>query len=436
MSTADLVARDLAAIWHPFTQHALWPADDPLVIAAAEGRYLTDTDGKRYLDGVSSLWVTVHGHREPAIDDAIRAQLDRLDHSTFLGLTHEPGIRVAEELLRVAPAELGKVFFAGDGSSAAEAAIKMAYQAARQRGEDRPLYLHCAEGYHGDTLGAVSLGGVALFHETYRPLLIDTRMVSSPGVLAAGQSRAARAAEVVAEMREVLDRDGARVCAIVVEPMVQAAGGMLTHDASFLRGVRELCDASGAAMIVDEVATGIGATGRWFAVEHAGVAPDLMVVGKRLTGGVLPLSAVLVRDAVYDAFLGSAASARTFFHGHTYTANPLCCAAALANLGLMHERGTVARAEVVGTRLGAALEAVAKYDGVRELRRAGTMTGIEVAPARERTGFEVCRAARRRGVIVRPLGDVVVLMPPLGITDDELSELTAVVEDAIREVVQ
>ena len=436
MSTADLVARDLAAVWHPFTQHALWPADDPLVIDRAEGVYLTDTDGNRYLDGVSSLWVTVHGHREPAIDDAIRAQLARLDHSTFLGLTHEPGIRVAEELLRVAPAELGKVFFAGDGSSAAEAAIKMAYQAATQRGEDRPLYLHCAEGYHGDTLGAVSLGGVALFHETYRPLLIDTRMVSSPGVLAPGQSRAARAAEVLTEMRVVLDRDGARVCAIVIEPIVQAAGGMLTHDPSFLRGVRELCDATGAAMIVDEVATGFGATGRWFAVEHAGVAPDLMVVGKRLTGGVLPLSAVLVRDAVYEAFLGSAASARTFFHGHTYTANPLCCAAALANLGLMHERGTVARADAVGERLGAALESVAKYDGVREVRRAGTMTGIEVASIRERTGFEVCQAARRRGVIVRPLGDVVVLMPPLGIGDDELTELAAVVEDAIREVVQ
>ena len=435
MPSADLVARDLAAVWHPFTQHALWPADDPLVIDRADGVYLTDTDGNRYLDGVSSLWVTVHGHREPAIDDAIRAQLARLDHSTFLGLTHEPGIRVAEELLRVAPAGLGKVFFAGDGSSAAEAAIKMAYQAAAQRGEERPLYVHCAEGYHGDTLGAVSLGGVELFHAAYRPLLIDTRMVSSPGVLAPGQSRAQRAAEVLAEMRDVLGREGARVCAIVIEPMVQAAGGMLTHDASFLRGVRQLCDSSGAAMIVDEVATGFGATGRWFAVEHAAVVPDLMVVGKRLTGGVLPLSAVLARDEIYQAFLGSAASARTFFHGHTYTANPLCCAAALANLALMHERGTVARAAEVGERLGAALETLAKYDGVREVRRIGTMTGIEVASAGERTGFQVCRAARRRGVIIRPLGDVVVLMPPLGISDDELAELTAVVDDAIREVV-
>jgi adenosylmethionine-8-amino-7-oxononanoate aminotransferase len=432
--TEDLIARDVAAVWHPFTQHALWPADEPLVIDRGSGTFLYDTDGNRYLDGCSSLWVTVHGHGEPAIDAAVRAQLERLDHSTFLGLTHEPGIRTAEELLRIAPEGMSKVFFAGDGSSAAEAAIKMAYQSASQRGEDRPLYVHCAEGYHGDTLGAVSLGGVSLFHDTYRPLLIETRMVSSPGVLAPGQTRADRAAEVLAEVRALLAVEGDRVCAVVVEPLVQAAGGMLTHDPSFLVGVRELCDASGAAMLVDEVATGFGATGRWFAVEHAGVVPDLMVVGKRITGGVLPLSAVLVRESVYEPFLG--AGTRTFFHGHTYTANPLCCAAALANLALMHERGTVARAAEVGERLGAGLEKVAAYDGVAEVRRVGTMTGIEVRSVGERTGFEVCRAARRRGAIIRPLGDVVVLMPPLGISDAELDELLGILDESVREVVR
>jgi adenosylmethionine-8-amino-7-oxononanoate aminotransferase len=435
-STADLVARDLASVWHPFTQHASWPADGPLVIDRAAGVHLWDTDGRRYLDGVSSLWVTVHGHGEPAINAAVRAQLERLDHSTFLGLTHEPGIRLAEELLRVAPEGLSKVFFAGDGSSAAEAAIKIAYQSASQRGEDRPLYVHVAEGYHGDTLGAVAVGGVELFHATYRPLLIETRMVSCPGVLTGGQSRSERAAEVLDELRALLAVDGPRVCAVVVEPMVQAAGGMLTHDAAFLRGVRAACDATGAAMLVDEVATGVGATGRWFAVEHAGVRPDLMVVGKRLTGGVLPLSAVLATEPVFAAFLGDAASGRTFFHGHTYTANPLSCAAALANLSLMHARGTVARAAEVGRLLGAALEPLERYDGVVEIRRIGTMTGIEVRPAGTRTGAAVCRAARRRGVIVRPLGDVVVLMPPLGISDDELAELVGGVDEAIREVVR
>ena len=434
VDTPALIARDLASVWHPFTQHALWPSDEPLVIDRGEGAYLYDTDGRRYLDGVSSLWVTVHGHGEPAINDAVAAQLQRLDHSTFLGLTHEPGIRTAEELLRVAPPGLAKVFFAGDGSSAAEAAIKIAYQAAVQRGEDRPLYVHIAEGYHGDTLGAVSLGGVELFHATYGPLLIETRMISSPGVLTPGQTRAERAAEVLAELRDVLDAEPGRVCAVVVEPMVQAAGGMLTHDASFLQGVRGACDASGASMLVDEVATGIGATGRWFAVEHAGVRPDLMVVGKRVTGGVLPLSAVLATQEIYDCFLGEAT--RTFFHGHTYTANPLSCAAALANLSLMHARGTVERAEKVGLQLETGLAAIAGYDGVREIRRIGTMTGIEVASVGDRTGFEVCRAARRRGVLIRPLGDVVVLMPPLGITDDALAELVDAVDLSIREVVQ
>ena len=433
-STTSLVTRDLASVWHPFTQHALWPSDEPLVIDRGEGVYLFDTDGQRYLDGVSSLWVTVHGHAEPAINAAITAQLGKLDHSTFLGLTHEPGIRVAEELLRVAPEGLSKVFFAGDGSSAAEAAIKIAYQAAVQRGEDRPLYVHIAEGYHGDTLGAVSLGGVELFHATYGPLLIETRMISSPGVLKPGQTRAERAVEVLAELNTVLAAEPERVCAVVIEPMVQAAGGMLTHDVAFLQGVRAACDASGASMLVDEVATGIGATGRWFAVEHAGVTPDLMVVGKRVTGGVLPLSAVLVTQAIYDCFLGE--GTRTFFHGHTYTANPLSCAAALANLELMHARGTVARAARVGERITAGLAEIGADERVLEIRQVGTMTGIEVASVGERTGFEVCRAARRHGVIIRPLGDVVVLMPPLGITDDELDELLGAVDLAIREVVQ
>ena len=430
-----MVARDLRAVWHPFTQHAVWPSDDPLVIDRAEGVYLYDSDGRRYLDGVSSLWVTVHGHREPAIDAAIRAQLDRLGHSTFLGLTHEPGIALAEELLRVAPAGLSRVFFAGDGSSAAEAAIKMAFQAAAQRGERRPLFVHVAEGYHGDTLGAVSVGGIDLFHATYRPILLETRTVSSPGVLRPGQTRAGRAAEVVAELDALLAADGHRVCAVVVEPMVQAAGGILTHDPAFLRGVRALCDRHGAAMVADEVATGIGATGRWWAVEHAGVAPDLLVTGKRLTGGYLPLSAVLATERVYEAFLGAPSAGRTFFHGHTYTANPLCCAAALANLRLMHERSTVDRAARVGERTGELLAPLDGHGGVVEVRRIGTMTGIELRGGRdERTGFAVCRRARDRGAIIRPLGDVVVLMPPLGIGDDDLAELVGTVCASVRDV--
>ncbi|MDP9102089.1 MAG: adenosylmethionine--8-amino-7-oxononanoate transaminase [Actinomycetota bacterium] len=419
--TRDLVGRDLAAVWHPFTQHAVWAADEPLVVDRAQGVHLWDTDGKRYLDGVSSLWVTVHGHREPALDEAIRRQLERVAHSTFLGLTHEPGIALAEALLATAPDGLTRVFYAGDGSSAAEAAIKMAFQAAAQRGEHRPLFVSVKEGYHGDTLGAVSVGGIDTFHATYRPILLRTAQIPSPGV--AGTQAA------LAGLAEVLDQT---VCAVVVEPMVQAAGGMLTHDAAFLQGVRAACDAAGARMVVDEVATGVGATGRFWAVEHAGVSPDLLVCGKRVTGGYLPLSAVLASEDVYGSFLGAPASGRTFFHGHTYTANPLACAVALANLALMAERGTVAHAAAVGDRIGAALS---ELSGTAQVRRVGTMTGIEVPSVGERTGFEVCRLARSRGVLIRPLGDVVVLMPPLGIGFDDLDELLGVVIGCVKDTV-
>ncbi len=442
LRTTDLVERDLRSLWHPFTQHATWPQDDPIVVDRAEGMHFWDVDGNRYLDGVSSLWVNVHGHAVPEIDEAVRAQLARLDHTTFLGLTHEPGIELAERLLGTAPAGLTRVFYAGDGSSAVEAALKMAYQATAQRSGApggagaRPLYLHVAEGYHGDTLGAVSVGGIDLFHATYRPILLDTAMVSSPGVLTHGQDRAERATDVLAEMRAALESAQGRVCAVVVEPLVQAAGGMLTHDVSFVRGVRALCDDYDALMIADEVATGIGRTGKMWAVEHAGVTPDLMTCGKGLTGGYLPLSAVLAREEVYEAFLGAPAEARTFFHGHSYTANPLCCAAAIANLDLMAERGTVAHAARVGERIGQLTATLAGHDGVREIRRVGTMTGIEVEPVGERTGFDVCRAARRHGVWVRPLGDVVVLMPPLAIGDDDLETLVGVVEQSILEVVR
>lgn len=433
--TDELIARDAASVWHPFTQQSLWLDDQPIVVDRAEGMYFWDTDGRRYLDGVSSLWVNVHGHRRPEIDAAIVEQLGRLDHTTFLGLTHEPGIVLAEKLLATAPAGLSRVFYAGDGASAVEAALKISYQAHAQNGAVRPLYAHVAEGYHGDTLGAVSVGGIELFHRTYSAIMLETRTVSSPGLLAAGQDRAGRASEVLAELADLFATEGGRIGALVIEPMVQAAGGMLTHDAAFVRGARRLCDDHGVHLIADEVATGVGRTGRMWACEHAGVAPDLLTCGKGLTAGYLPLSAVLATEDLYQAFLGTAASARTFFHGHSYTANPLAAAAAIANLDLMAADGTVERAADVGERIGAAIAPLAQLDGVLDIRRIGTMTGIEVAAVGERTGFAVCQEARRHGVWVRPLGDVVVLMPPLAIGDDDLDVLTGTVCDAITTVV-
>lgn len=431
-SHADLIRRDAAAVWHPFTQHAWWPTDDPLAVDRAEGVWLFDADGRRYLDGFSSLWVTVHGHAEPAINRAICEQAARLDHSTFLGFTHEPGVRLAEELVARTPAHLNRVFFAGDGSSAVEAALKMAYQAKAQQGQQRPLFVHVAEGYHGDTLGAVSVGGIDIFHATYRPLLLDSRTIPSPGVRRPGQTAADRAVEVLGHLRDVMAVDGHRVCAIVIEPMVQAAGGILTHDAAFVFGARDLATEHGAFLLADEVATGIGRTGRMWAVEHAGVSPDLLTCGKGLTGGVLPLSAVIASEEIYEGFLGG--GDRTFFHGHSYTANPLCAAAALANLRLMDERGTVAHAAWIGDRLADLLAPLADDDRVSEVRRIGTMTGIAVRPHGERTGFRVCQVAREHGVIIRPLGDVVVLMPPLGIQEAELGLLVDAVSAGMDEV--
>jgi adenosylmethionine---8-amino-7-oxononanoate aminotransferase len=437
--TTDWLERDARAVWHPFTQHATWPGDDPLVVERAEGPWLYDVDGRRYLDGVSSLWVTTFGHREPAIDAAVTEQLSRLDHATFLGATHRPGIELAERLLATAPTgagqpRLGKVCFAGDGASAVEMALKIAYQAAAQRGQQRPLFVHLEQAYHGDTLGAVSVGGIELFHATYRPLLLRTLAVPSPGVRAPGVTAAGRAIAAAADLAAVLAEHGDRVCAVVVEPMVQAAAGMLTYDAEYLREARRLATAHGALLVCDEVATGIGRTGRMWACQHAGVVPDLLTCGKGLTGGYLPLSAVLATDEVYGAFVG--APADTFFHGHTYTANPLCCAAANANLRLAAERGLVDGAAKLGDRLGTLLAPLDDHPGVLEVRRLGAMVGIEVRPTGDRTGFRVGRAARRRGVWLRPLGDVVVLMPPLALADEETELLAGTVLAAIDEVVR
>jgi adenosylmethionine-8-amino-7-oxononanoate aminotransferase len=437
-ASASWVARDAAAVWHPFTQHATWTDDDPTVVDRAEGPWLIDVDGRRYLDGVSSLWTTTLGHGHPGINAAITAQLAKLDHSTFLGTTHTPGIELSETLISLAPKgtgpELTKVFYAGDGSSAVEAALKIAYQYSTQTGHSRPKIVRLDHAYHGDTLGAVAVGGHELFHRAYKPLLLDTIGVASPGDRALGADRN----EVAdAELRSVMHQYGDQVCAIIVEPLMQGAAGMLDYDAEFLRTARELADAHGALLIFDEVATGIGRTGRMWAADHAGVVPDLLTCGKGITGGYLPLSAVLAAEHVYEAFLTRPGdrTPRTFFHGHTYTANPLCCAAALANLRVMGEQDVIGQAARLGERLAKLLAPVAAKDGVVEIRQLGTMVGVEVAPAGERTGFAVCRAARERGVWLRPLGDTVVVMPPLTLGDHETDLLVNALAEAIDEVV-
>ena len=422
-SAADLVAADLRHLWHPFTQQQGWGEDEPaLVIERAEGTNLYDTDGRAYIDGVSSLWCNVHGHRHPAIDGAIRAQLDQVAHSTMLGLSHRPAIELAEKLIAVAPPGLTRVFYSDSGSTAVEIALKMAYQWWAQRGEPQRTGFVCLhDAYHGDTLGAVSVGGIDLFHSLYRPLLFDTWPTP------VGDDE---------HLDRLLQARHREVAAVIVEPLVQGAGGMLMAPPGYLRRVRELCDRHGVLLICDEVATGFGRTGRMFACEHEDVTPDLMCVGKGLTGGYLPLAATLTTERVYEGFLGNSDELRTFFHGHTFTGNPLGCAAAIATLETFERERTLEmmapKIELLTRLLD---QRIAFLPGVAEVRQRGFMVGIELVaePAPERLGPQVMLGARRRGAVIRPLGDVIVLMPAPAMSEADLRRLVAITASSIAE---
>jgi adenosylmethionine-8-amino-7-oxononanoate aminotransferase len=423
MTTADLRALDREVLWHPFTQQQGWIAEDAPIIERGEGCTLYDTDGNAYLDGVSSLWCTVHGHRHPALDAAVRAQLDRVAHTTMLGLSHPPAIELAEKLLAIAPKgdrELSRVFYSDNGSTANEIALKMAFQWHKIRGdEQRTKFVYLDMSYHGDTIGSVSVGGIDLFHTLFRPMLFDG-LRTTPGD--------------PADLERILREHGHEVAAVIMEPLVQGAAGMLMHPEGYLRAVRELCDRYDVLLILDEVATGFGRTGTMFACEQEGVVPDIMSVAKGLTGGYLPLAATLATERIYAGFLGEFEQFRTFFHGHTYTGNPLACAAAIATLDVFADEGTLAALQPKIELLGALLdEQVTPLSTVAEVRRRGTMTGIELTefPLEARMGHHVTMAARERGAIVRPLGDVIVLMPPLSISDRELRRLVAVTAEAI-----
>ena len=394
----SLAAADRTYLWHPFTQQQGWVAEEPLVIERAEGTDLIDQDGARYIDGVSSLWCNVHGHRHPAIDAAVREQLDRVAHSTLLGLTHPSAVELARRLVEVAPPGLRRVFYSDSGSTATEIALQMAF--------------------HGDTLGAVSVGGIDLFHSMYRPLLFD-----------ALKARAGDASDMARLLADHADE----VAAVIVEPLVQGAAGMLLQPEGYLRRVRELCDRYGVFLICDEVATGLGRTGEMFACDHEDVAPDFLCLGKGLTGGYLPLAATLTTERVYEGFLGEHDEFRTFFHGHTYTGNPLACAAAVATLQVFEDERTLDRLRPKVKLLERLLETIAGRGVVGEVRQRGFMVGIELTgfPVEERMGHRVTLEARRRGAIVRPLGDVVVLMPPLSISPEELLRLVVIVGESI-----
>jgi adenosylmethionine---8-amino-7-oxononanoate aminotransferase len=418
----DHAQLDRDHLWHPFTQQQGWVEEEPLMIERAEGSDLIDSAGRRYIDGVSSLWCNVHGHRHDGIDAALREQLDRVAHSTMLGLSHPAAAELAAKLIELAPPGLSRVFYSESGSTATEIALKMAFQFQQQRGGQharRTSFVHLRDAYHGDTLGSVSVGGIDLFHSTYRPLLFQTH-AAEPGD--------------AADLERVLSCHEEEIAALILEPLVQGAAGMLVHPPGYLREARELCDRFGVLMICDEVATGFGRTGTMFACEQEDVAPDLLCLAKGLTGGYLPLAATLATERIYAGFLGAPEEQRTFFHGHTYTGNPLACAAALASLEAFERERTLERLQPKIELLGELLEPVAAIPEVAEVRRCGTMVGIDLGEHDPplRLGHQVALEARKRGAIIRPLGDVVVLMPPLSISAAELRRLVEITTASIE----
>ncbi len=418
-----LLALDKKNLWHPFTPMRDWTGHDQLVIERGDGSYLFDTDGKRYLDGVSSLWVTVHGHRKKELNEAIKKQLDKIAHSTLLGLANVPSVELAAELIKIAPKGLTRVFYSDDGSTAVEIALKIAFQFWQnsQTRNSKTKFLTFVDAYHGDTIGSVSVGGIDLFHKIYKPLLFKSLKVKMGDAAA---------------LERVLKQRHGEIAAVVTEPLVQAAAGMLLMPKGFLKKTRELCTKYNVLLICDEVATGFGRTGKMFACEHEGVSPDLMCVAKGLTGGYLPVAATLTTEKIFKAFLGRPEENKTFFHGHTFTGNPLGCAAALASLKLFRQERLMDKVAKSSELMSEELLEFYKLPCVAEVRQLGMMAGIELGgfPPALRTGHRVILEARKRGALLRPLGDVIVLMPPLSIKQHELKRLLAITYQSIEAV--
>ncbi len=423
--TRALIAADKAHGWHPFTQMRDWcaPEHEPLVLVSGEGALLRDSGGRDYIDGNSSIWTNLHGHRHPKIDAAIRAQLDRVAHTSFLGFTHPPAAQLAAELVALFPPDtLTRAFFSDDGSTAIEVAVKMTLQYWKQRGEpQRRVFVAFRNGYHGDTLGAASLGGIGTFKGDFgeRGLIV----------------------EHVSSMQGFGNVKPEEVAGVVIEPMIQGAAGMRLWPRGLLSYIRVWCDAHGPLLILDEVMTGFGRTGRMFACEHEGVIPDFIALAKGLTGGYMPLAATLTTERVFEAFLGSFEEQRTFYYGHSYTANQLGCAAALANLAIFREEETLAMIATKSARLAELLNPLKTQRHVAEVRQCGFIAGIELKregreqfPAEDLIGAKVCVAARKHGLLTRPVRDTIVLMPPYCITDEQLERAVRAIALAIAEI--
>jgi adenosylmethionine-8-amino-7-oxononanoate aminotransferase len=422
-----------------------WGQDIPVIIEKGKGAYLVDTEGRTYLDGTSSIWVNVHGHRHPRLDRALKAQLQNIAHSTLLGLSNPPAIRLARELIRLAPKGLRRVFYSDNGSTAVEVALKMAVQYWQQRRPSvasKNAFLHLKLAYHGDTIGAVSVGNIELFHERFKKLLFPTYEVDPPYCYRCPLSLTYPSCRLacIDPLEAMLRTHHEELAGVIIEPLVQAAAGMLTAPAGYLRRVRELCTKYNVLLIADEVATGFGRTGKMFACQHEGVTPDLMAISKGLTGGYMPLAATLATEEIYRAFLGRYEDWKTFFHGHSYTGNPLGCAVALANIEIFRREKTLVQVRRQTKLLARLLRPLAALTHVGDIRQCGLMAGIELVqdrktrrpyPLERRIGHLVAQACRADGLLLRPLGNIIALVPPLSTTTGELTRMVAILHRAI-----
>lgn len=449
MTYGKKIPRD--PVWYPFTQMQEFADCSPLSIIAAQGCWLEDDKGMRYLDGISSLWANIHGHRHPIIDAGIRQQLDRVAHTTMLGLSHPWGIELARRLVELAPDGLTRVFYSDSGATAVEIALKMAYQYWQLQGEkQRCKFLKLSEAYHGDTIGAVSLGGMDLFHERFAGLLFDSIKVPTPHLYRHpfDKNQEKDIVESYFDLSaDLIARHAEQACGFIVEPIIQGAAGMIVHPPGYLKHIRELTRKHDLLLIADEVAVGFGRTGKMFASEWEDVSPDLLCLGKGITGGYLPLAATMATDEIFSAFLGEFKELKTFFHGHTYTGNPLGCAAALASLDVFSQEKTLSENifHPKADKYSNGMKKLELLEHVGSVRYRGLMGGVEVVkdkrskaayPFEERVGNQIILEARKGGIILRPLGDVIVLMPPLAVSLEELDLLFEVTERAIKKVTE
>ena len=435
---------DKRTLWHPFTAMQDWMSQEAVIIERGQGNYLIDVKGKRYLDGVSSLWVTLHGHNHPYLNRAIRKQLKKIAHSTFLGLSNVPAIELANKLLMLVPQNLARVFYSDNGSTSVEIALKMAFQYWQQHPDSayhtKTIFISFNHAYHGDTIGSVSVGGLDLFHQLYGPLLFQTYTMPYPYPFREGLKLEESEARCLTSLEACLKKNHSKIAGLIIEPLMQGAAGMLQTSAQFLQKIRMFTQKYNVLLIADEVATGFGRTGDLFACEKAGVEPDILCLAKGLTGGYLPLAATITTEGVFSRFLGEITEHKTFYHGHTYTGNPLACAVALANLKWFERRKVLAHLSHKIVLLMNRLSEFEELPHVAQVRQEGFMVGIELAldpekrllyPEEQRVGWNVAREAIRRGVFLRPLGDVIILMPPLSITEKELNILLDVTKQCI-----